>query len=50
MNQPAHKEQTYIRPEFVDARTVVEVRNLVTHYGAREILHGVDLVVREGEK
>jgi len=28
---------------------VIEVRNLVTHYGDREILHGIDLSVRQGE-
>lgn len=28
---------------------VVEVTNLVTHYGAREILHGVDMHVLRGE-
>ena len=28
---------------------VIEVRNLVTHYGEREILHGIDLTVRQGE-
>ncbi len=29
--------------------TVIEVENLVTHYGAREILHGINLSVRRGE-
>jgi phospholipid/cholesterol/gamma-HCH transport system ATP-binding protein len=28
---------------------VIEVRNLVTHYGEREILHGIDLNVQHGE-
>lgn len=28
---------------------VIEVEGLVTHYGAREILHGVDLTVNAGE-
>jgi phospholipid/cholesterol/gamma-HCH transport system ATP-binding protein len=28
---------------------VIEVKSLVTHYGAREILHGIDLSVRQGE-
>ena len=27
----------------------IQVRNLVTHYGDREILHGVDMDVRQGE-
>lgn len=29
--------------------SMIEVRNLVTHYGTREILHGIDLDVRQGE-
>jgi len=28
---------------------VIEVRNLVTHYGEREILHGIDLTIQQGE-
>ena len=31
------------------ADPVIEVRNLVTHYGDREILHGVDMTVNQGE-
>lgn len=31
------------------APTVIEVRNLVTHYGDRMILKGINLTVREGE-
>ena len=31
------------------ARPVIEVNGLVTHYGEREILHGIDLSVRQGE-
>ena len=31
------------------ARTVIEVADLVTHYGDRMILKGVSLDVREGE-
>ena len=27
----------------------IEVRGLVTHYGDREILHGIDMDVRQGE-
>ncbi len=27
----------------------IQVRDLVTHYGDREILHGVDMDVRQGE-
>ena len=29
--------------------TAIEVKDLVTHYGSREILHGIDLDVYEGE-
>ena len=29
--------------------SVIEVRDLVTHYGTREILHGIDLTVQQGE-
>ena len=28
---------------------VIEVRDLVTHYGTREILHGIDMSVQQGE-
>ncbi len=31
------------------AEPVVEVRKLVTHYGERQILHGVDMTVNRGE-
>ncbi len=31
------------------APPVIEVRDLVTHYGPREILHGIDLDIRAGE-
>jgi phospholipid/cholesterol/gamma-HCH transport system ATP-binding protein len=39
-------------PAPATARTaapVIEVRDLVTHYGGRQILHGVNLDVRQGE-
>jgi phospholipid/cholesterol/gamma-HCH transport system ATP-binding protein len=52
MNEVAHKEEErteYQRPDLTGAPAVVEVRKLVTHYGKREILHGIDLDVREGE-
>lgn len=49
MNHPARQEPAYKRPTFTEARTVVEIRKLVTHYGSREILHGIDLDIREGE-
>ena len=28
---------------------VIEVKDLVTHYGTREILHGIDMTVQQGE-
>jgi phospholipid/cholesterol/gamma-HCH transport system ATP-binding protein len=44
-----HAEKAYERPDLSGAAPIVEVRKLVTHYGEREILHGIDLDVREGE-
>src|SRR5438045_67882 len=32
-----------------DAETVIEIKKLVTHYGARQILFDVNLNVRQGE-
>ncbi len=50
MSQAAHAEKpVYQRPDLTGATPVVEVEKLVTHYGEREILHGIDLEVREGE-
>ena len=55
MNEAARKQEdaqekdSYVRPNLIGAPSVVEVRKLVTHYGEREILHGIDLDVREGE-
>jgi phospholipid/cholesterol/gamma-HCH transport system ATP-binding protein len=37
------------RPDLSEAPLVIEVRDLVTHYGTRKILDGVDFEVREGE-
>lgn len=37
------------RPDLSGAPPVIEVRKLVTHYGPREILHGIDFEVRQGE-
>jgi phospholipid/cholesterol/gamma-HCH transport system ATP-binding protein len=48
MNEPARK-MDYKRPDLSGAPEVVQIKKLVTHYGEREILHGVDLSVREGE-
>ena len=38
-----------MNPQPQSAKTVVEIENLVSHYGDRRILDGVDLVVRKGE-
>jgi phospholipid/cholesterol/gamma-HCH transport system ATP-binding protein len=48
-NASARKTEAYVRPDLTGAPAVVEVHKLVTHYGEREILHGIDLEVREGE-
>ncbi|MCA1804182.1 MAG: ABC transporter ATP-binding protein [Xanthomonadaceae bacterium] len=45
-----HSAQPLETPEAVDGREpVIEVRDLVSHYGERRILDGVDLQVRRGE-
>jgi phospholipid/cholesterol/gamma-HCH transport system ATP-binding protein len=50
MSEAAHKEkEKYQRPDLTGAPAVVEIHKLVTHYGERKILHGIDLEVREGE-
>lgn len=49
MNEAARRNSDYVRPDFAGAASVVEVRKLITHYGPREILHGIDLEVRQGE-
>ena len=52
MNEAARREDEkppYQRPDLTGAPAIVEVHKLVTHYGKREILHGIDLEVREGE-
>jgi phospholipid/cholesterol/gamma-HCH transport system ATP-binding protein len=36
-------------PEILAAPPVIEVRDLITHYGKREILHGINLTVHQGE-
>lgn len=48
MNEPARKLD-YKRPDLSGAPEIVQIKKLVTHYGEREILHGIDLSVREGE-
>jgi phospholipid/cholesterol/gamma-HCH transport system ATP-binding protein len=35
--------------EIQERPPVIEVKDLVTHYGDREILHGVNLTIRQGE-
>lgn len=35
--------------DSADRQAVIEVENLVTHYGARAILQGVNLTVKRGE-
>jgi len=47
MSEPARPP--YQRPDLSHAPNVIEVRNLVTHYGRRKILSNVSLDVREGE-
>ena len=37
------------RPPDTDRTAVIEVENLVTHFGEREILHGISFTVYEGE-
>lgn len=36
-------------PETPETQKVIEVENLVTHYGTRQILNGITMEVREGE-
>ncbi|MDX2221350.1 MAG: ATP-binding cassette domain-containing protein [Rhodospirillaceae bacterium] len=38
-----------VEPELVATPAMIEVIDLVTHYGSREILHKVSLSVRQGE-
>jgi phospholipid/cholesterol/gamma-HCH transport system ATP-binding protein len=52
MNQLTQRDDhkaDYKRPNVSDTPIVVEVHKLVTHYGEREILHGIDLEIHEGE-
>ncbi len=49
MSQAAANRDDRQRPDLSGAPLVIDVQNLVTHYGSREILHGIDLGVREGE-
>lgn len=36
-------------PEVMAAPPMIEVSDLITHYGDREILHGINLTIRQGE-
>ena len=47
MNQ--EEARTYQRPDLTGAPTVIEIHDLVVHYGKRKILHNVSVDVREGE-
>jgi len=38
-----------MKPQIDDQETVIEVKNLVTHYGQRKILDGLDMEVKRGE-
>jgi phospholipid/cholesterol/gamma-HCH transport system ATP-binding protein len=38
-----------VRKDRTDQPPVIMVRDLVTHYGEREILHGVNLTIHQGE-
>ena len=49
MNHPLDAETPYQRPDLTGAPPVIEIKNLITHYGTRKILHGINLEVREGE-
>ncbi len=52
MSQAATSEDKINRssdPELTTAPSMIEVRDLVTHYGTRKILNGINLVVRQGE-
>lgn len=49
MSEHAEKQVERERPDLTNAPAVIEVKKLVTHYGARKILKGIDLNVREGE-
>ncbi len=49
MSIAAQKESAYQPPDLTGAPNVIEIKDLVTHYGSREILHKVNVNVREGE-
>ncbi|MDX2143998.1 MAG: ATP-binding cassette domain-containing protein [Rhodospirillaceae bacterium] len=47
LEHPARRKPSMT--EIAAAPIMIEVRDLVTHYGKREILHGINLEVRQGE-
>lgn len=51
MNQPAHSPRPPRPPdpEVIATPSVIEVIDLITHYGKREILHKISLNIRQGE-
>src|SRR3954466_18728 len=49
MNHAPEDAAPYERPDLTGAPPVIEIKKLITHYGNRKILHGIDLEVREGE-
>jgi len=48
-NLAANRDLARERPDLAGAPLVIDIQKLVTHYGTREILHSIDLGVREGE-
>jgi len=48
-NPAASRDLSRHRPDFSGAANVIEVKDLVTHYGTRKILKNIDFSVREGE-
>ncbi|MSO97254.1 MAG: ATP-binding cassette domain-containing protein [Rhodospirillaceae bacterium] len=52
MTHAAAETSSRYRPSAADLATaspMIEIRDLVTHYGKREILHGINIEVRQGE-
>src|SRR3954466_15845783 len=49
MNHAPEDAAPYERPDLTGAPPVIEIKKLITHYGNRKILHGINLEIREGE-
>jgi phospholipid/cholesterol/gamma-HCH transport system ATP-binding protein len=47
LEQTQHQKPTMA--EIAAAPVVIEIRDLVTHYGTRQILYGINLEIRQGE-